>query len=118
MLAIPSVHVGEEVFSLSANTLRPRFVHSSVASSYAIRFAAGTPPFPGEAEVDIVKVSGPIARTPDELAHATSASAVRVIRIVFIVFDSEPRRVSCIQGGGSCAKCDSEAFDISRNFSG
>ena len=94
MLAIPSVHVGEEVFSLSANTLRPRFVHSSVASSYAIRFAAGTPPFPGEAEVDIVKVSGPIERTPDEFAHATNTSAVRMIRMVFIVFDSEPLRVS------------------------
>ena len=67
------------------------------------------PPFPGDADVDIVYVSGPISKTPDEFAHATSASAAVMIRVVFMGFIGVQRRVSCIQVLGRPATLDSEA---------
>lgn len=51
-----------------------------------MRFAAGMPPFPGEAEVAIVNVSGPISSTPDEFAHATNKIVMVMMRVVFICF--------------------------------
>ena len=67
------------------------------------------PPFPGDADVDIVNVSGPISKTPDEFAHAASASAVVMIRVVFMGFVDVQWRVSCIQALGRPAMLDSEA---------
>ena len=42
------------------------------------------PPFPGDAEVEMVNVSGPILITPDELEHDVSARAVMSVIIGFI----------------------------------